>query len=361
MARIARFAVGIVSASVLAGAIGLPSRAGDLTHQLNSVPNRVQGTLRTEADRNVQFGSKQHQTGQVDDTILWTSRSEPLGSLAEPIAAWQRAIALYHRIGDVEAQGRVYDLLGYTYAKVGQLANADDAFRRRLAIARDNQDIQNQIYALNNIGTILIQRRSLLEAQKTFAEALDISKQIRHPVGQGISLSNLGLVSYLQGRHREAIGQLEQARTFRAQSKDAIGEANTLSNLGDAYQAIADYRSAYIAHRQALFLGQQGSDRPTQFRALDGIIASYRGFGQDANLMAALNERLALASTENNSMQVLTSLKAIAQYHRQKGDMLGAKNYYEQALEIARSVNATQDRDFLITQIGALNSRKFLR
>ncbi|MBW4418117.1 MAG: tetratricopeptide repeat protein [Myxacorys californica WJT36-NPBG1] len=345
MARMARFAVGLVSASVLAGAIGLPSRAADLTQQLNSDSKGAQRTLQSEADREVQLGTQQQQIGQANSAI----------------ASWQRAIALYHRIGDVEAQGRVYDLLGYTYARVGQLANADDAFRRRLAIARDNQDVQGQIYALNNIGTILLQRRSLLEAQKTFAEALNVSQQIRHTVGQGISLSNLGLVSYLQGQYQQAIGQLEQARTFRGQSKDLIGEANTLSNLGDAYQAIADYRAAYIAHRQALFLGQQGSNRPTQFRALDGMIASYRGLGQDSNLTAALNERLALASTDNDSMQVLTSLKAIAQYHRQKGDMLGAKNYYEQALEIARSLNATEDREFLITQIGALNSRKFLR
>jgi tetratricopeptide (TPR) repeat protein len=346
MRRIARFAVGLVSASVLAGAIGFPSMAGELTTQLNlPTQNGTQGNVRNEADRLVQLGY-QHQ---------YSGRS------TQAIAAWQQAIELFHRIQDVDAQGRVYDLLGYTYAQQGQLAEADDAFRRKLAISRDNQDVQGQIYALNNIGTILMQRRSLSEAQKTFTEALEVAQDIHHTVGQGISLSNLGLVAYRQGRYQDAIGQFEKARTLRSQAKDQVGEANTLNNLGDVYRAIGDYHSAYIAHRQALFLGQQSSDRPTQFRAMDGMIASYQGSGQESNFINTLNERLALSSSDHNSMQVLTSLEAIAQYHRQKGDFTSAENYYKQALEIAKSVNATQERDFLISQIGTLKGRKYLR
>ncbi len=342
-----KWAVGILSTAILSG-IGLctPSMAAELQDLYNVRPyNATQKPERRSADEWVQIGHQALETGSIQLAV----------------AAWDQALEMYRTVGDVEGQGRIYELMGMTYAKRGYLAEADQIFRRTLAIARDNRNVQGQIYALNNIGTILLQYRSISDAQRTFEEALNLSRSVRHTVGQGLSLSNLGLVASMQGRYRDAIAFYEQAKPFRDLSQDLLGSANTMNNLGDAYRAVGDYRSAFIAHRQAMFLAQQSKDRATEFRALDGLIGSYQGWGQQENLTDALNRRLALSTEQNDAGQVLVSLKAIAQYYRQKKDFTNAANYYQQALTVAKSIQSSQDQDWLLAQLGELNSKKYLR
>jgi tetratricopeptide (TPR) repeat protein len=112
--------------------VGAVSLNDPLTEQLNIPPfnNGTAGETRDEADRLVRLGGQQERQGQ----------------LSKAIDSWWQAIALYHSIGDVKAQGLTYDFLGLTYAQLGRFTEAEDALRRRLAIARDNQDLQGHFW-----------------------------------------------------------------------------------------------------------------------------------------------------------------------------------------------------------------------
>jgi tetratricopeptide (TPR) repeat protein len=342
-----KWAVGILSTAILSGVgFGTPSMATELQDLYNVRPyNATQKPERRSADEWVQIGNQALESGSIQLAV----------------AAWNEALEMYRTSGDVAGQGRIYQLMGMTYAKRGYLAEADQIFRKTLAIARDNRDVQGQIYALNNIGTILLQYRSLAEAQRTFEEALTVARSVQHTVGQGLSLSNLGLAAFMQGRYRDAIAFYELAKPYRDLSQDALGSANTMNSLGEAYRAVGDYQASFIAHRQAMFLAQQAKDRTLEFRALDGQISAYQGWGQQTNLADALNRRLALSTEINSPAQVLISLKAIAQYHRLKKDFVKTESYYQQALAVAKTIGASQDQDWLIAQIGELQSRKYLR
>ncbi len=336
----------VVGAFVLGTVVASPSFASDLDRQLQ-IPynNGTQSATRSSADRVVELGKQAQQSG----------------NLAQAIESWQHALRLYHEVKDVPAQARVYDLLGIVYANAGQIDAAEDAFRRSLAIARDENDVARQIYGYNNVGTILLKRAKVSEAQQSFANGLQLARSIQHSAGQGVSLSNLGLAAYTNGQYREAIALLEQARNFRSVSGDPLGSANTLNNLGDAYLAVRDYRSAYVSHRQAMFLAQQAQNRDAQFRSLDGMILAFQGLGQDRNYVEALNQRLAMATNGDNAWQLLASLKLMAQHHRAKKDFTVAENYYQQAFSIAQTLNASKEQEELLAQIGALRSRKYTR
>lgn len=340
--KIAQF----IASAVLIGGFALimpASYAASLTEQLRIQPhNGTQGNLRSTADRFVEQGQRLLESG-------WTDQG---------IASWQRALDLYRQIGDVPAQGRVYDLLGMTFVNLGRMDEAEEAFRRSLAIARDENNVAQQIYGFNNVGTVLLKRAQVAEAQRSFAEGLKLAQSIRHSAGQGLSLSNLGLGAYTLGRYQDAIQYLEQAWKFRNQNLDPLGAANTLSTLGNAYLAVRDYRSAFASHRQAMFLGQQRNDRATQYRAMDGMIAAYQGLGQEIRFTQMLNDRLAFATKNNDAWEVLISLKMMAQHHLRKQALTEAENYYQQAYAVARSLNATREMTYLSTQLGTLQSRR---
>jgi tetratricopeptide (TPR) repeat protein len=343
-----RIAHWIASAVLIGGfVLIMPSSfASDLNRQLSVQSNpRSQTKLRAEADRWLQQGIENRQ----------------LGKIAQAIEAWQQALDLYHQVGEDGSKGRIYDLLGMTYINLGQIDEAEGAFRRGLAIARDQEDFVKQIYGFNNVGQVLLQRGQLAEAQRSFEQGLKLAQEVKHSGGQGLSFSNLGLVAYRLGQPRTAIHFLEQARDLRSQADDPVGVANTLNTLGEAYQAIGDYRSAYVSHRQAMFLGKNSADRPTQYRAMDGLIAAYQGLGQENYFADALNQRLAMATEYNDPQEVLNSLKLMAQVQRRKGNLTAAEGYYQQAYDVARSINATQEEEFLVAQLGTLRSRKYMK
>jgi len=70
---------------------------------------------------------------------------------------------------------------------------------------------------------------------------------------------------------------------------------------------------------------------------------------------------LALALEQNDSKQVISALKGLAQFYKAKGDLTAADSYYQQAFAIAQGINDTQEQQGLLTQIGTLRSRKFIR
>jgi tetratricopeptide (TPR) repeat protein len=343
---LARVAVGMGLAQLLAGGVALtPAIASELSDQLSiKLYNGTRGNSRVEADRLVRLGNQQQQAGSSDKAI----------------GSWLQALEIYHTIKEVEAEGTTYEALSKAYSQVGRFTEAEDAVRRSLAIARDTKNFQNQIYATNNLGTLLLQRASVSEAQKAFAEGFKVAKDINDSAGQGLSLSNLGLVAYAQGNYKNAIRYYEQAKPLREQASDP-GVANTLNNLGDAYQAIRDYRTALVSYRQALFVSQNSLDRPSQFRALEGLTRAFYGLGQNSNASETLDRRLALALEQNDSKQVISALKSLAQFYKAKGDLTAADSYYQQAFAIAQGINDTQEQQGLLTQIGTLRSRKFIR
>ena len=342
---IASFAVGLGVAQLLAGGIALTpvAMASELSDQLDAkLYNGTRGTARTAADRLVRLGNQQQQAG----------------SAGKAIESWQQALEIYHDIKEVEAEGATYELLGDAYSQAGRFSEAEDAIRRSLAIARSTKNFQHQIYAANNLGTLLLRRSSVSEAQKTFAEGLKIAQDINYPAGKGLSLSNLGLVAYSQGKYNDAIRYYEQAKPLREQAKDP-GVANTLNNLGDAYRATRDYRTALVSYRQALFVSQNSLDRPSQFRALEGLTGAFYGLRQNSNAAETLDRRLTLALEQNDPKQVISTLKGLAQFYRAKGELSAADSYYRQALAVAQGINDVQEQQSLLTQIGTVRSRKF--
>lgn len=329
---------------LVSSALAAPSFASSLNHQLRvQYNNGTQGSARQTADRIVESGIQAQRSGLLDQAI----------------ADWNRALDLYQQIGEIPAQGRVYDLLGMTYIQLNQLNNAENAFRRSLGAARDEGNTIRQIYGYNNVGQVILQRGQTVEAANSFAEGVRIARQAKHDAGLGLSLSNLGLATYAQGRYQAAIAFLEEARKFRDQAKDPIGAANTLNNLGDAYRAVGSFALAYAAHDRAMTLAQTGSDQAAQFRAFDGMMLANRGMGQENRFTEMLNQRLAMANRSNDAWQMLNSLKMVAQHQQQQGKLTAAEGYYQQAYSVAQRLNATREQTFLREQLGFLRSRKF--
>ncbi len=310
--------------------------AADLNQQLDiRINNGTQGELRNEADRLVRLGGQARQQGNLDKAIPY----------------WSQALIIYHRIGDIQSVGRIYDFLGLAYAELGDYQRAEDALRRRLGVARDNKDWQGQIFGLNNVGTVLLRRGSLSAAQTTFEEALAIARSVNNAAGIGLSLNNLGLVASGYGDRNRAIKLYEEAVIYRSRAGDPIGQANTFNNLGDAYRAVNSFKDTIRAYGAALGIAKEAREGPNQFRAIDGLVLTYCSARQYTRAIELLQQRIASAQDAADPRQELISLRSLAQLYQQIGKYSDARSVYHRAIALARTLKDTKAEATLLSQV----------
>lgn len=336
---------GAIAATLAAGTVFCVNlSAFALTNNLDQqlqIPlnNGTQGSIRDEADRLARLGMRQEESGQLEKAI----------------ESWYKALELYHRIGDLEAQGIVYEQIGMAYGELSMFVEAEDALRRRLGIARDIKDFRGQIYGLNNVGTILLKRGDLNNAADAFAEGLEVSRSIKSAEGIGLSSSNLGLVAAASGEHLKAIKHYRVALPYRGRASDPIGEANTWNNLGDSYRAVKDYDEAASAYGAALRLARQSDSTPDRLRAIDGLVPAHStAVGRYGYAFELMDERFQLAQEMSSGPQQLTTLQSIAELYEEIGNEQAARNFYWRAIAVARQIDDTRTEIELLSRISRM-------
>lgn len=324
----------VIALSLLAA--GGAASGSSLDQQLDIQPyNATQGPARNVADRWLQLAAEQL---QADD-------------YSAALASWAKAAEIYEAIGDYEALGRTYDNMGITLARLGRYNQAEQLLRRRIAIARDNRQLASEVYGLNNLGTLLLQRGHLNAAATAFTDALAIAEAISHDAGIGLSLSNLGLIASIQGNLSDALKYYEAATGYRYAAGDSLGEANSSNSLGDLYRRLGRDGDAIGAYRVALNNSISLNDTAAQLRAIDGLLSIYLEREEWRDVEILLDRRSALTLDGQRSVQTVLTLTYLGDYYRALGEINLAKETYQQALTLARSLEARPQTQQLVNRL----------
>ncbi|MGF1570019.1 MAG: tetratricopeptide repeat protein [Nodosilinea sp.] len=301
-----------------------PGLAADLNQQLNIQPqHRIQVSSQAAAEQWMATG---HQRAEE-------------GDLTQATQAWTAAAEMYRQLGESEAEGRAYGLIGAAYARLGQYPQAERALGMRITVARNHHDRLGQVYGLNNLGTLRLHQGRVEEGQTLFEEALGLARQTGDGQAMGLSLSNLGLVATQRGDLEAAARWLEVATNYRFLAGDRLGEANSSNNLGDVYRALGRESNAIGAYRVALRTGREAQDRDLQLRALDGLLAIYLGQGDMATAADYLDHRMALTlDGPAPDPETTVTLRWLGDYYYQMGQLDSAQTAYAQGLGLARSL-----------------------
>lgn len=323
------------------------ANAIDITKQLyNPLNNPIGRELdirpqREEADRLLRLGQQQYASGSIEKTV----------------ESGLQALEIYHSLGDMKSQGLTYDLLASAYIQLGDIKNAEDVLRRRVGIARDNQDFQNQIFALNNLGTLLLQKGEPKAAGQTIQDALVIARNVENIKGQGLSLSNLSIVHTRLGDYNQGIKLAETALIFRRQAGDVFGEINTFNNLGDAYLLARDYENTIGSYGAAMRLAKINFYRPNQLRAIDGLVTAHAAVGRYDRALELTAERYSIVKFLQSPQEELKYLASSGELYEKLGDYTKARNFYHQAISLARKLEDVKQEAKLLDSFNNLPKR----
>jgi len=166
---------------------------------------------------------------ETDDALGWILLER--GRVDEAIPHFQRAL-------EIQPDNAVtHNSLGKVLQQQGRVDEAITHFQRALDIQPD--------YAIahNNLGTALLQRGQVDEAITHFQKALE--SQTHDATAQAAACNNLGNVFFQQGRVNEAIGEFQKAVEILpqfAQAHDNLG--NVLFQQGRVDEAIGEFQKA---------------------------------------------------------------------------------------------------------------------
>ena len=231
--------------------------------------------------------------------------------------------------------------LGMALQFIGQVRKSIEYFQKALESARENKNRQGEGAWLGNLGLAYADLGQARKAIEYYEQALLIAREISDRKNEGADLGNLGSAYAALGEARKAIEYYEQALLIAREISDRKNEGNHLGNLGSAYAALGEARKAIEFHEQALLIAREIGDKNTEAKVLMNIGQVYLREGLEDEKAKLLFEQSLAIHEQTEDMRGkahnLCSLGMLA-YIQNRDDE--ARNYYQQAQEIAMQIEA---------------------
>ena len=170
---------------------------------------------------------------------------------------FERALALYRKIGDLGGEAKCVRSLGNVARMQDRYADAAYLYEQALRIYRQLGSRSGEANCLHGLGDMARMQDRCADAEEFYREALPIFREIGDRLGEANCLHGLGDLARLQDRSTEADKLYQQGLPIFRQIGDRLGEANCLQGLGEVALAQARYADAETLYRQALPIYRQ--------------------------------------------------------------------------------------------------------
>lgn len=265
------------------------------------------------------------------EALYWSAKA--LERLKKPEAAGERYARAAKLYGEAppgtfpiagKQRARSLANAGVIYKDLGRLDVAEEVLRRAVAawseIPRDGEmDV-----SLNNLGRVLRSRGNSLAAVESFERSLGLCRTRADALGEARVLGDLAIAKKDLGRLHEALEDLADAlRIYDARSPDHPGRATILNNLGATLTQVGEFELAASHYRQAL---------------------------------AIHRDRAQL--TERTTELVATTLNNLGWVYRELAELDTARQYLEEALDLATVHGLDDLRIDLLDNLALLDLRE---
>jgi serine/threonine protein kinase/tetratricopeptide (TPR) repeat protein len=298
--------------------------------------NKLEEALRhfTEA---LEIRQRLGQTGGVASTLNEIAQVQQ--SLGRPDIAskmYEQALELRRKIGDKRG-------IGNTLIDMGRLRSAQSQYDAALALYRESLQFQRETgnanyeaLCLNNIGSIYSAKGQYDDAQTYFERALELRDKGKIPAEIAETLHNLAETSLKRGHYTAALSYYLRATESWRNAGDKRGVAIESYSMGGVFEAQGRYSAALKAKGEALATFRELGDRSFWMaEILSGYGSALVQIGRGDEAVASLEEASALArELKNEALRAqILNIHADRLYYR--GDLKGARDLVEQALQAA--------------------------
>jgi transcriptional regulator with GAF, ATPase, and Fis domain len=161
--------------------------------------------------------------------------------------ALKEAFSAYRKLKKTDAHGevgRIQNLIGYCYARIGLLSESEEFYTDALSSFRRVEDRAGIAYAYNNLGLLHKNACRWSRSLASLSKALDIAKTLGLTQPLILVQLNMGVVNMKVRRFVEAIGSFKTSAENAERFGDQFNLVKGLGMLGRTYIRVGEYAKA---------------------------------------------------------------------------------------------------------------------
>jgi len=257
--------------------------------------------------------------------------------------AAESALGIARGMGNPELESRANAEFASALAQTGKYEEARVRNQEALELARRAGARKQEEAAHVGLGLVAVKTGAMQAAEAHYGQALAIAEELDHP---GACLSahiNLGMTLPALGRQDEAREHLERAIGIATEIGDMHRLGIAHSNLGRIHFGRGDLGSALIHARKFREVMRSVGDRRGEVAACIVMCAIWRSMGALEEMARDLDYALRWAERTGDRWMKSYAHMGLAWITDQQGDIAGARETYQRALELRESMNTAEE------------------
>jgi len=327
-------------------------QATGMAYELLNKSDEALGNFRQSAEINKKLGNK----GGVANSLREIANVQAsMGQSDAALTSYQQALEIDREIGAKKNIGATYVDLGVLFEGRGQFDKALQYYKDSLQIQRDLGDETNQAICLNNIGNVYLAQGKSDDALIYYQQALQLREKLAVPIDIAETLHNLGEGYTRTNQFDNAMNSYMRSLELRRKAGDSLGAALENHGTGMIFLYQGRNGAAVNSLQTALDGYNEAKDRTRTMAQIandyaDALTKAGRG-GEAAKPLDQARNVAQELKNDNVMSDILNTQGDVLFY---QGDIKGAKNAYQQALQLA--TRAKDERRILATKLNLAKS-----
>lgn len=278
--------------------------------------------------------------GQASDTITVNKLIDSSKSLIGSDSARSIDIALQAKemaanIDYVKGEALALKNIGMVYYQRSKYGETVDFWNQSLQIFENLKDDIGISNMLNNIGAVYLNQGADEKALEYMLRSLQLAEKIGDPLRIYTALTNIGGI-YYNKKDTIALNYLLKAIPLAESSGNKEGIVIITGNIGEIYSDKNDNQKAREYFQKSI--NAAGTDISAAF-SINGIGRLYLKEGKFTEALKSHNQALDIARKFDDKLQMVRSLRGIADVYRDQNNNSLAIDYYNQAKVIAEGID----------------------
>jgi CHAT domain-containing protein/tetratricopeptide (TPR) repeat protein len=277
-----------------------------------------------------------------------------LGNFDQARDYLDQALVLKLELGDRLQQGKTLNVIGLLEWDLGNFDQAIERFGEASAIGKELGNRKLEGATLNNLSMVYDELGNYETSLKQYQQVLEIYSDANFPRGEGDTLGNIGGVHLLLGHYSKAVEYYKRALLISEQLESKPAMCQDHGNLGLAYTGLGRIEMALQHFDQALVLAEQAGMKQEQGLWLRGKANAQIKAGRYDLGLETHRAAVEIFSEIGAQPLLLEALHDLGQLHLELGDPTSAGQYFNRALELARSMEFSRGVTLNLVALGDL-------
>ena len=275
-----------------------------------------------------------------------------VSELREFIQFYKKSLPIVKEVGDRTNEGRVYEILGKAYDRLGQCQEAKEYWGKRLSLAKEEGDRTGEKLAYGNLGEAYYSRGQFQEAVEYFKKLLSIAKEEGDRAGELRAYGNIGNAYDNLGQFQEAIEYNKKCLSIAQEVGDRAVEGMKNGNLGNTYHSLGQFKEAIEYHKKDLSIAKEVGNRAREGMAYGNLGNAYHSLGQVREAIEYHEKDLSIAKEVGNRAGEGMAYGNLGNAYHGLGQFREVIEYHERCLAIFKELGDRAGEGMAYSNLG---------